>query len=120
MVVGGGGREHAIAWKLAKSSRVATVYVAPGNGGTAREAKVVNVPLGVGQHEALIEFAQSHKIKLCVVGPEAPLIERIFESTFARRTTQTKDSTTNSTLSRFRMKYRGFRWIIKDQHNVLS
>ena len=75
MVVGGGGREHAIAWKLAKSSRVATVYVAPGNGGTAREAKVVNVPLGVGQHEALIEFAQSHKIKLCVVGPEAPLIE---------------------------------------------
>ncbi|MDR2375565.1 MAG: phosphoribosylamine--glycine ligase [Treponema sp.] len=78
LVIGSGGREHAIAWKLARSERVTKVYVAPGNGGTAAEAKCENVNLGrdfsgeEGQ-EALIAFAGEHNVGLTVVGPEEPL-----------------------------------------------
>ena len=72
LVIGGGGREHALAWKLAQSPRVHKVYVAPGNGGTALDQRIVNVPIGndVG---ALADFAESEKIGLTVVGPEATL-----------------------------------------------
>ena len=71
LVVGGGGREHALAWKLAQSPRVQAVYVAPGNGGTARDSALVNVPLtDIG---ALADWALAEKIALTVVGPEAPL-----------------------------------------------
>jgi phosphoribosylamine--glycine ligase len=71
LVIGGGGREHALAWKLAQSPKVQAVYVAPGNGGTALDARLVNVPItGVRQ---LREWAQQEKIALTVVGPEAPL-----------------------------------------------
>jgi phosphoribosylamine--glycine ligase len=71
LVIGGGGREHALAWKLAQSPRVQRVYVAPGNGGTAAEPELVNVDLS--DLRALADFAQAEKIGLTVVGPEAPL-----------------------------------------------
>ena len=71
LVVGGGGREHALAWKLAQSPKVQQVYVAPGNGGTARDKQLVNVP--ISDVVQLREWAQSHQIGLTVVGPEAPL-----------------------------------------------
>jgi phosphoribosylamine---glycine ligase len=71
LVIGSGGREHALAWKLAQSARVQMVYVAPGNGGTATEAGVRNVP--ITDFGALAEFALAEKIGLTVVGPEAAL-----------------------------------------------
>jgi phosphoribosylamine--glycine ligase len=71
LVVGGGGREHALAWRLAASQRVQRVYVAPGNGGTARDRRLRNVPITA--HDALADFVVTEKIELTVVGPEAPL-----------------------------------------------
>ena len=71
LVIGGGGREHALAWKLAQSQRVQKVYVAPGNGGTATEPGVVNVD--IADPAALADFAAAEKIGLTVVGPEGPL-----------------------------------------------
>jgi phosphoribosylamine--glycine ligase len=71
LVIGGGGREHAIAWKLTQSPRVQKVYVAPGNGGTATEPGVSNVALEAIPE--LVAFAKKENIQLTVVGPEAPL-----------------------------------------------
>ena len=71
LVIGGGGREHAIAWKLARSPKATRVYVAPGNGGTARSPDLVN--LDITDVRALREWALANKIGLTVVGPEAPL-----------------------------------------------
>ncbi|HEX5806639.1 MAG TPA: phosphoribosylamine--glycine ligase [Macromonas sp.] len=71
LVVGGGGREHALAWKLKQSPRVAQVFVAPGNGGTARDADLTNI--AITDVKALREWAQQQGIALTVVGPEAPL-----------------------------------------------
>ncbi len=71
LVIGGGGREHALAWKLAQGERAVQVYVAPGNGGTARDAQLTNVPLT--DPVALADFAEANKVGLTVVGPEAPL-----------------------------------------------
>jgi phosphoribosylamine--glycine ligase len=71
LVIGGGGREHALAWKLAQSPKVQMVYVAPGNGGTATDARLKNLP--ITDIVALREWAQAHKIAMTVVGPEGPL-----------------------------------------------
>ena len=71
LVVGGGGREHALAWKLAQSPKVQVVFVAPGNGGTAVDPRLTN--LAITEFEALAEFAQAERIALTVVGPEGPL-----------------------------------------------
>src|SRR5574343_165184 len=71
LVVGGGGREHALAWKLAQSPKVQQAYVAPGNDGTARDKLLVNVP--ISEVVQLREWAQANQIGLTVVGPEAPL-----------------------------------------------
>src|SRR5450830_1911924 len=71
LVIGGGGREHALAWKLNQSPKVQKVYVAPGNGGTALDDRLINVP--ITDVKALREWAQAEKIGLAVVGPEAPL-----------------------------------------------
>ncbi len=71
LVVGSGGREHALAWKLAQSPRVQLVYVAPGNGGTAQDERLRNVP--IADLDALADFAEKEQIALTVVGPEAPL-----------------------------------------------
>ena len=78
LIVGGGGREHALAWKAARSPRVAKVFVAPGNAGTAAEPNVVNVPITA--IPALIEFAKSQPIALTIVGPEAPLAAGIVDA----------------------------------------
>lgn len=74
LVIGGGGREHALAWKIAQSPRVQAVYVAPGNAGTAAEPRVTNVPVAADDLEGLIEFARRERIDLTVVGPEMPLV----------------------------------------------
>jgi phosphoribosylamine--glycine ligase len=74
LIIGGGGREHALAWKIAQSARVQKVYVAPGNAGTAREAKCENVAIAAEDVDSLLKFAQSNKIDLTIVGPEAPLV----------------------------------------------
>ena len=71
LVIGGGGREHALAWKLAQCERVQTVFVAPGNGGTATDAPLHNVALS--DPAALADFAAAEKVALTVVGPETPL-----------------------------------------------
>ena len=74
LVVGGGGREHAIAWKLARSPRVNRITVAPGNAGTATLAPhVQNVPIDATDVVSLLDFAESEAIDLTVVGPEEPL-----------------------------------------------
>ncbi|MFN3296528.1 phosphoribosylamine--glycine ligase [Caldimonas sp.] len=82
LVIGAGGREHALAWKLAQSARVQTVYVAPGNGGTALDKRLRNVP--ITDIAALADFAQSEKIALTVVGPEAPLAAGVVDAFRAR------------------------------------
>jgi phosphoribosylamine--glycine ligase len=74
LVIGSGGREHALAWKAAQSPDVKKVFVAPGNAGTAREAKLENVNIAVEAIDELIAFAQSNEIALTIVGPEAPLV----------------------------------------------
>lgn len=73
LVIGNGGREHALAWKIAQSSDVNQVWVAPGNAGTAHEPKCSNVAIAADDIDALLTFAQEKKIDLTVVGPEAPL-----------------------------------------------
>jgi phosphoribosylamine--glycine ligase len=73
LVIGGGGREHALAWKLAQSARVARVWVAPGNGGTARAGKIDNLALAENDFDGLIDFARREGIGLTFIGPEAPL-----------------------------------------------
>jgi len=74
LVIGNGGREHALAWKAAQSPLVEKIYVAPGNPGTAREAKVENVAISATDVPALVAFAQRQQIGLTIVGPEAPLV----------------------------------------------
>jgi phosphoribosylamine--glycine ligase len=79
LIVGGGGREHALAWKIAGSEKVRRVYVAPGNAGTALEAKTENVDIGAEEFDALLEFALARRIALTIVGPEGPLVEGIVD-----------------------------------------
>ncbi len=80
LIVGGGGREHALAWKVAQSAKVATVYVAPGNAGTANEPKVNNVPIAADDTAALISFAKQNNIALTIIGPEGPLVAGIVDA----------------------------------------
>ncbi len=78
LVIGGGGREHALAWKLAQSPRVSKVFVAPGNAGSAREDGVINVALGDNQQ--VVDFIDKNEIALTVVGPEAPLAAGVVDA----------------------------------------
>ena len=82
LVIGGGGREHALAWKLAQGERVQTVYVAPGNGGTATQAGLKNVPLT--DPVQLADFAAAERVALTVVGPEAALAAGVVDVFRAR------------------------------------
>ncbi len=79
LVIGSGGREHALAWKAAQNKSVQTVYVAPGNAGTATEAKLKNLDIDVMDFSALAEFAQNNDVALTIVGPEAPLVGGIVD-----------------------------------------
>ena len=74
LIIGNGGREHALAWKIAQDPRVEKVFVAPGNAGTATEAKCENVAIQVTEIDALAEFAKANEVRLTIVGPEAPLV----------------------------------------------
>ena len=74
LVIGSGGREHALAWKATQSPLADKVYVAPGNAGTAREPGLENAAIGVTDIDALIAFARDNAIGLTIVGPEAPLV----------------------------------------------
>ena len=82
LVIGSGGREHALAWKLAQSPKASKIFVAPGNGGTARDPRLVNVP--ITDVKALADFAQENKVVLTVVGPEAPLASGVVDEFRAR------------------------------------
>ncbi len=73
LIIGGGGREHALAWKAAQSAQVETVFVAPGNAGTALEPKLENVAINVEEISALVAFAEEQKVAITIVGPEVPL-----------------------------------------------
>ena len=79
MIIGSGGREHALAWKAAQSPRAEKIYVVPGNPGTAREAKVENVALDISDFTALSQFAQANNVALTIIGPEGPLVDGIVD-----------------------------------------
>lgn len=74
LIVGSGGREHALAWKVAQSDEVEKVFVVPGNAGTAGEPKVINIQIGSDDIEALVDFARKEEVEVTIVGPEAPLV----------------------------------------------
>ena len=79
LIIGSGGREHALAWRVAQSDQVEIVYVAPGNAGTTFENKVENLAVGSDDIEGLLGFAKSNHIDLTIVGPEAPLVAGIVD-----------------------------------------
>ena len=79
LVIGSGGREHALAWKASQSVSVSTVYVAPGNAGTAIEASIENTDISVADFRALADFAESNNVGLTIVGPEQPLVDGIVD-----------------------------------------
>ncbi|WP_275097680.1 phosphoribosylamine--glycine ligase [Sedimenticola hydrogenitrophicus] len=74
LIIGGGGREHALAWKAAQSPLAEKIFLAPGNAGTALEPGMENVPIGVEEIDALVAFARDHRVGLTIVGPEVPLV----------------------------------------------
>ena len=80
LVIGGGGREHALAWKAAQSPRVSQVFVAPGNAGTALESSLTNVAIAADDVPALLAFAKAEQIALTIVGPEAPLARGVVDA----------------------------------------
>lgn len=79
LVIGSGGREHALAWKAAQNTNIETVFVAPGNAGTATDNKLKNVDIQVGDFEALADFAEQNNVVLTIVGPEAPLVDGVVD-----------------------------------------
>ena len=79
LVIGNGGREHALAWKAAQSPLVDEVFVAPGNAGTHREASLTNVNIGITDIPALIDFVKNNSVELTIVGPEAPLVKGVVD-----------------------------------------
>jgi phosphoribosylamine--glycine ligase len=79
LIVGSGGREHAFAWKCSQSQKVTKIYVAPGNGGTAKEQKVENIKIEADDIDGLLNFAQLQNINLTIIGPEAPLVMGIVD-----------------------------------------
>ncbi|NNJ71913.1 MAG: phosphoribosylamine--glycine ligase, partial [Enterobacterales bacterium] len=79
LVIGSGGREHALAWQMAMADSVTTIFVAPGNAGTALEPKLENLPIAADDYDALLDFAKSKAIDLTVVGPEQPLVDGLVD-----------------------------------------
>jgi phosphoribosylamine--glycine ligase len=80
LIVGGGGREHALAWSCARSARVSEVIVAPGNAGTATEPRVRNVPIAVTDIPGMVELARRESVQLTIIGPEGPLVAGIVDA----------------------------------------
>ncbi|UYG04819.1 phosphoribosylamine--glycine ligase [Halomonas sp. LR3S48] len=79
LIIGGGGREHALAWKVGQSPRVERVFVAPGNAGTAHEPGLTNIAIEATELERLVDFAHEEGVALTIVGPEAPLVEGVVD-----------------------------------------
>ena len=79
LIIGNGGREHALAWKAAQDNNVTDVFVAPGNAGTELETNITNVNIGVLELDSLVAFAKKEKIDLTIVGPEAPLVAGVVD-----------------------------------------
>lgn len=79
LVIGGGGREHALAWKAAQSPNIEKVFLAPGNAGSARDDKLENVAIDVLEFEKLADFANDNNVALTIVGPEAPLVDGVVD-----------------------------------------
>jgi len=75
LVIGSGGREHALAWQVAQAEKVSTVFVAPGNAGTAEESGIENINISATDYDSLLDFAKENNIELTIVGPEAPLVD---------------------------------------------
>src|ERR1700732_4486054 len=84
LIVGGGGREHALAWKCAASPRVTTVLVAPGNAGTATETGVRNLNVAAEDVAGLVQLAASERVDLTIIGPETPLVAGVVDAFAAR------------------------------------
>ena len=80
LIIGNGGREHALAWRAAKSPLADKVFVAPGNPGTAHEDKMENVAISVDDIQGLVSFAKKEGIGLTIVGPEAPLVAGVVDA----------------------------------------
>ena len=80
LVIGSGGREHALAWRLSLSTTVSQVFVAPGNPGTSREKNIKNVAIDINDFRAIITFCKDNNIDLVVVGPEQPLCDGVVDS----------------------------------------
>src|SRR5687767_1213232 len=83
LIVGSGGREHALAWKVAQSSRISEVLVAPGNGGTATEPRVRNVDVAAEYVAGLVALAKREHVGLTIIGPEAPLVLGVVDAFIA-------------------------------------
>lgn len=79
LIIGSGGREHALAWKAAQSTAVKQVFVAPGNAGTATEAKCTNVALDIADFDSLANFAEQNQVELTIIGPEQPLVDGVVD-----------------------------------------
>ena len=79
LVIGNGGREHAIAWRASRGENVELVYVAPGNAGTELDPKLKNIDIEVLDIQGQIQFAKTHKIDLTIIGPEAPLVAGVVD-----------------------------------------
>ena len=79
LILGQGGREHAIAWNLSKSSEINTVFVIPGNAGTFLDEGIQNVDIELSNHAEIIKFVKDNNVHLTIVGPEAPLVDGIVD-----------------------------------------
>ena len=78
LVIGNGGREHALTWKLGSCDKVGEIFVARGNAGTHRESKTENIDLNVNDHDEVVKWCLKNQISLVVIGPEAPLAEGLY------------------------------------------
>ena len=101
LIIGSGGREHALAWKCAQDINVENVYVAPGNAGTALECKVKNVPIEPSNQQLLLDFCNTRGIDLVIIGPEAPLVEGLADFLGAQGVPTFGPSQNRSTIGRF-------------------
>lgn len=88
LIIGSGGREHALAWKVAQNHAVKKVFVAPGNAGTQLEPKVANLAIDPSNFEELAFFAESNEVNLTIVGPEQPLVDGIVDFFFRPKSTR--------------------------------
>ncbi|MFP1461713.1 hypothetical protein ACLB1E_03330 [Escherichia coli] len=114
LVIGNGGREHALAWKAAQSPLVETVFVAPGDAGTALEPALQNVVIGVTDIPALLDFAQNEKIDLTIVGPEAPLVKGVVDTFRAARAENLRPNRRCGPTGRLKSVYQRFPCLPQD------